>query len=103
MSSVPTARSSSAESLPAEFTHPALQDLLRRGRTNGFVDAGSVKHALEEAALPLKRMKAVLRTLDEHGVQVHLDAVPTGGASCSETNAATQLRDDFRSAGSGYD
>ncbi|WP_426560467.1 RNA polymerase sigma factor [Angustibacter sp. McL0619] len=83
MSSVPTARFSSA--LPAEFTHPALQDLLRRGRTNGFVDAESVKHALEEADLPLKRMKAVLRTLDEHGVQVHLDAVPAGAVAATAT------------------
>ncbi|MFC6006175.1 RNA polymerase sigma factor [Angustibacter luteus] len=89
MSSVPTARSSSAESLPAEFTHPALQDLLRLGRTNGFVDAGSVKHALEEADLPLKRMKAVLRTLDEQGVAVHLEAAPSRAVAATATKRAS--------------
>ncbi len=85
MSSVPTARSQSAASLPAEFTHPALQDLLRQGRTNGFVDADSVRHALEDAELPLRRMKAVLRSLDEHGIAVHLDAAPARAVAATAT------------------
>ncbi|GAB3597853.1 hypothetical protein GCM10027446_26690 [Angustibacter peucedani] len=85
MSSVPTARSQSAASLPAEFTRPALQDLLRRGRTNGYVDAGQVRHALEDAELPLRRMKAVLRALDEQGIAVRLEAAPARAVAATAT------------------
>ncbi|KQX66462.1 RNA polymerase sigma factor [Angustibacter sp. Root456] len=89
MSSVPTARSQSAATLPAEFSHPALQDLLRRGRTNGVVDAGSVRHALEQADLPLRRMKAVLRALDEHGISVHVEEAPARAVAATATKRAT--------------
>ncbi|MGN6302364.1 MAG: RNA polymerase sigma factor, partial [Angustibacter sp.] len=89
MSSVPTARSQSAAALPAEFTHPALQDLLRRGRTNGVVDAGSVRHALEQAELPLRRMKAVLRALDEQGISVQVEEAPARAVAATATKRAT--------------
>jgi RNA polymerase primary sigma factor len=82
VSSVPTTRSQPAElpavggspALPAEFNHPALQQLLRQGTTNGVVDADTVRAALEESELPLRRMKVVLRALDEHGISVRLEA-----------------------------
>ncbi|MGN6611429.1 MAG: RNA polymerase sigma factor, partial [Angustibacter sp.] len=89
MSSVPTARSQSAATLPAEFSHPALQDLLRRGRTNGVVDAGSVRHALEQADLPLRRMKAVLRALDEQGISVQVEEAPARAVAATATKRAT--------------
>ena len=70
--SVPTTRSQPVElpavgtpALPAEFSHPALQQLLRQGTTNGVVDADTVREALEQSELPLRRMKVVLRTLDD--------------------------------------
>jgi RNA polymerase primary sigma factor len=88
VSSVPTARSKSAASLPAEFTHPALQALLRRGRTNGFVDAASVRHALEDADLPLRRMKAVLRALDEQAIAVHVEESPGRAVAATATKRA---------------
>ncbi len=88
MSSVPTARSQSAASLPAEFTHPALQGLLRRGRTNGVVDAASVRHALEDADLPLRRMKAVLRALDEQGIAVQVEEAPGRAVAATATKRA---------------
>ncbi len=85
MSSVPTARSQPAATLPAEFNHPALQDLLVRGSTSGFIDAESVRVALEDAALPLKRMKAVLRTLDEQGIAVRLAEPVLGSVAATAT------------------
>jgi RNA polymerase primary sigma factor len=93
VSSVPTARSQPAASLPAEFTHPALQDLLRHGGANGFVEADSVRLALEEAELPLRRMKVVLRALDEQGIAVRLDeadgrAVPATATKRGSTSTA---------------
>ncbi|HEX3002713.1 MAG TPA: sigma-70 factor domain-containing protein, partial [Angustibacter sp.] len=75
--------------MPAEFTHPALQDLLRRGRTNGVVDAGSVRHALEQADLPLRRMKAVLRALDEQGISVQVEEAPARAVAATATKRAT--------------
>jgi len=72
VSSVPTSRP-----LPPEFSHPALQDLLRLGTTRGSVDAVAVRTACENADVPMPRMKAVLRALDDAGVIVE---VPAAGA-----------------------
>ncbi len=90
MSSVPTTGSKSAAPLPAEFNHPSLQDLMRKGSVNGFVEAVSVRAALEAAALPLKRMKVVLRTLDQLGIAVKLPELSTRAiAASSRSSSAT--------------
>ena len=39
---------SASAPLPPEFTHPALQTLLKQRRTNGSVDSGQLKAALED-------------------------------------------------------
>jgi RNA polymerase primary sigma factor len=78
---------SPAPSLPAEFSHPALQQLLMQGRTNGSVDSAALREALEGAEVAPKRMKAVLRSLDEQGITVTLDA-----ATASRAVAATTTR-----------
>ena len=62
-----------APALPAEFAHPALQELMRAGQTHGSVDSLALKHALETAEIEPKRMKTVLRALEQHGVSVTLD------------------------------
>jgi RNA polymerase primary sigma factor len=71
VSSVPTSRP-----LPSEFSHPALQDLLRHGTMRGSVDASAVRSACEAADVPMPRMKAVLRALDDAGVTVEVPATP---------------------------
>jgi RNA polymerase primary sigma factor len=76
-----------APSLPQEFSHPALQKLLKQGRTNGSVDGVSLKAALEGAEVAPKRMKTVLRSLDEQGITVTLDA-----ATATRAVAATATR-----------
>jgi RNA polymerase primary sigma factor len=78
---------SASAALPQEFSHPALQTLLKQGRTNGSVDSGQLKAALEEAAVAPKRMKAVLRSLDEQGISVSLDS-----AAATRAVAATATR-----------
>jgi RNA polymerase primary sigma factor len=78
---------SPAPSLPPEFSHPALQKLLKQGRTNGSVDSGQLRSALEVAEVSPKRMKAVLRSLDEQGIHVTLDS-----ATASRAVAATSTR-----------
>ncbi|MFN8076888.1 MAG: sigma-70 family RNA polymerase sigma factor, partial [Kineosporiaceae bacterium] len=74
MSSVPTSRP-----LPAEFSNPALQELMRQGTTRGSVTADAVRRACEEAEVPMPRIKAVLRALDDAGVAVEVPvaAAPT--------------------------
>jgi len=62
------------------------------------VDAGSVKHALEVADLPLKRMKAVLRTLDEQGVAVHLEAAPSRAVAATATKRTSASASATKSA-----
>jgi len=76
-----------ASSLPQEFSHPALQTLLKQGRTNGSVDSTQLRAALEGAEVAPKRMKVVLRSLDEQGITVTLDA-----ATASRAVAATATR-----------
>ncbi|HEX8498633.1 MAG TPA: hypothetical protein VF661_15660, partial [Actinomycetales bacterium] len=60
MSSVSSPQPAPTATLPAEFSHPALQGLLALGTASGHVDADSVRQALESADLPLQRMKVVL-------------------------------------------
>ncbi|HVN12840.1 MAG TPA: RNA polymerase sigma factor [Kineosporiaceae bacterium] len=81
MSSVPTSRP-----LPSEFAHPALQDLLRLGATRGSVEAAAVRAACEQAQVPMPRMKAVLRALDDVGVTID---VPVGAGSRRAVPATT--------------
>ncbi|GAB3459969.1 RNA polymerase sigma factor [Kineococcus endophyticus] len=69
MSSVPTSRP-----LPPEFASAPFQELLQHGTTHGYVDAQSVRVACEDAQLPVQRMKAVLRALDDNGITVKVPA-----------------------------
>ncbi len=87
MSPVSKNAASPAPSLPPEFAHPALQKLLKQGRTNGAVESQQLREALEGAEVPPKRMKAVLRSLDSQGITVTLDA-----ATASRAVAATTAR-----------
>ena len=67
-------KSAEAKALPAEFSHPALQQLLEKGAANGSVDGNDVKAALEQASLDPRRMKAVLKALDSQGITVEVAA-----------------------------
>ena len=67
------ASESPARPLPKEFAHPALQNLVLLGSTNGSVDSEQLRTALVGAEVPQKRMKAVLRSLEEQGITVTLD------------------------------
>jgi RNA polymerase primary sigma factor len=61
----------STPTLPREFEHPALQDLVRRGLSNGSVDAASLRAACEAAQVEdAKRLKAVVRGLANAGITV---------------------------------
>ena len=59
--------------VPPEFSDPALQELVRIGTTHGSVDSEQLRVALLEAKITPKRMKVVLRSLDQQGIHVTLD------------------------------
>ncbi|GAB3679650.1 RNA polymerase sigma factor [Angustibacter aerolatus] len=90
MSSVRPVQPAARTSLPAEFSHPALQQLLRQGATNGSVPAAAVRDALEQAQLPLHRMKAVLRALDEERIAVRVEEeTPARAVAATATRRAS--------------
>ncbi|MGN6635501.1 MAG: RNA polymerase sigma factor, partial [Oryzihumus sp.] len=76
-----------ARPLPAEFSHPALQELLAIGNAHGSVDSSQLRDALLGAEVEPKRMKAVLRSLEEQGISVTLDT-----ATAHRAVAATSAR-----------
>jgi len=75
--------------VPAEFSHPALQDLVRIGKTQGSVDSEQLRVALVQAEISPKRMKAVLRSLDRQGIHVTLDSVTARRAVAATATRAT--------------
>ncbi|MFB9377971.1 RNA polymerase sigma factor [Kineococcus gynurae] len=84
MSSVSTSRP-----LPQEFAHPEFQALLELGTTHGFVDAQAFRTACEGAQLPVQRMKAVLRALDEAGISVKVEEAPKRAVAAASARRAT--------------
>jgi len=72
--------------LPREFEHPALQELLARGTAEGRVDAESFRVACETAQVgDARRLKTVLKALSLAGVEVGMPTV-------SKVAAATTTR-----------
>jgi len=103
----PSAADRPAKALPAEFSHPALQELMRVGASLGSVDSRQLKTALVEAEITPKRMKAVLRSLEEQGIHVTLDtetahrAVAATSARRTTTASATKKTTAKKSTGAG--
>ncbi len=110
VSQVPSTSSAAdrpAKALPAEFSHPALQELMRVGASVGSVDSKHLRTALVEAEITPKRMKAVLRSLEEQGIHVTLDsetahrAVAATSARRTTTASATKKAAAKKSTGAG--
>jgi RNA polymerase primary sigma factor len=66
-----------------------MQELLRVGATRGSVDASAVRTACEAAEIPMKRIKVVLRALDEAGVTVEVPAGPSSRRAVAAASART--------------
>ena len=101
----PSAADRPAKALPAEFSHPALQELMRVGASHGSVDSQQLRTALVAAEITPKRMKAVLRSLEEQGIHVTLDtehahrAVAATSARRTTTASATKKAAAKKTAG----
>jgi RNA polymerase primary sigma factor len=104
VSTVPSVSSQSAidppTKVPAEFAHPALQELVRIGKTQGSVDSEQLRIALVDAEITPRRRKVVLRSLDNQGIHVTLDqetaqravAATSRGAATATKKAAAKAK-----------
>ncbi len=79
-------------SLPPEFDHPRLQQLLAEGSARGSVPAASLRDACEDAQVPMSRRKAVLRALEAAAVSVVVDGTIDAGAPAPRAAAAEAAR-----------
>jgi hypothetical protein len=75
--------------VPAEFAHPALQDLVRIGSTHGSVDSEQLRVALVQAEISPKRMKVVLRSLNRQGIHVTPETASANRAVAAAATRAT--------------
>jgi RNA polymerase primary sigma factor len=83
----------SRPALPREFESPALQDLVRLGRTHGSVDAESLRSACEAAQVAPARLRAVLRGLQDAGIAVEEPvARPAVAAASARRASATTVK-----------
>ncbi|KQS97078.1 RNA polymerase sigma factor [Cellulomonas sp. Leaf395] len=74
--------------LPREFEHPALQDLVLRGRTHGTVGAEELRTACEQADVQdAKRLRAVVRGLSTAGIGVREPAPAAPARAVAATSA----------------
>ena len=71
--------------LPPEFSHKALQSLVRKGRTAGSVTGAEVAEAMRAADVKAARGRVVLRALGEQNITVAMDANATGVAAATST------------------
>jgi len=86
--------------MPAEFAHPALQELVRIGTTHGSIDSRQLRDALVEAEISPKRMKAVIRSLDNQGIQVAMDEATAHRAIAATATRSTATASAKKTAAS---
>jgi RNA polymerase primary sigma factor len=76
---------SETSALPPEFTHKALQSLVRKGSTTGSVTGAEVAEAMRAADVRPARGRVVLRALGDQGISVTMDPSATGVAAATST------------------
>ena len=78
----------SSPSLPTEFSHKALQSVIRKGRTRGRLETTLVRTAMAEAGVTRGRARAVLKAIADQGIEL-VDAAPAPtGASATKASTA---------------
>ena len=78
-------------SLPKEFSHTALQTLLKRGKTSGHVSSDAFAAALTEAGVrSAVRRKAILGALSDQGVEVQAPTAANKAAPATKAVPATK-------------
>ena len=83
---------SSTRSKPSELNEPVIQQLLERGRSQGFLESEDVRKAFEEADIPLSHAAAFLRSLSKEGVTVVVTAADSAAPKTSRGPAQAPYR-----------
>ena len=65
-----------------------IQQLIERGRSQGFLEPEDVRRAFEEADIPLSRAAGILRSLSKEGVTVRLSAADSAAPKRARTNGS---------------
>ncbi|MFC4061126.1 RNA polymerase sigma factor [Planomonospora corallina] len=76
---------SSTRSKPSELNEPVIQQLMERGRSQGFLDPEDVRKAVEEADIPMAQAAGILRSLSKEGIVVRLKAEDSATPKKSKT------------------
>ena len=88
MSPVST-KSPQPSALPPEFSHQALQNLVRQGSTTGSVTGQQVAEAMRAADVTPSRGRVVLRALGDQGIEVRHDDAAGVAAAATRTAKKT--------------
>ncbi|WP_459803126.1 RNA polymerase sigma factor [Herbidospora sp. RD11066] len=83
---------SSTRSKPSELNEPVIQQLLERGRSQGFLEAEDVRRAVEEADIPVPQVAGILRSLSKEGIIVRLTAEDSAGPKKAKPPAKTRAK-----------
>ncbi|MFB9877919.1 RNA polymerase sigma factor [Planobispora siamensis] len=78
---------SSTRSKPSELNEPVIQQLMERGRSQGFLESEDVRKAVEEADIPMAQVAGILRSLSKEGITVRLTAEDSAGPKKSRPQA----------------
>ncbi|MGW4422653.1 RNA polymerase sigma factor [Streptosporangium sp. NPDC004631] len=78
---------SSTRSKPSELNEPVIQQLMERGRSQGFLESEDVRKAVEEADIPMAQVAGILRSLSKEGITVRLTAEDSAAPKKSRTSA----------------
>jgi RNA polymerase primary sigma factor len=82
---------STSRSLPPEIaTSEHVQALIQRGRAQGYIATDELRHAFEEAQIPMSSAKSVLRSLSEEGVTVMVSAADSAAPKRSRKTVAAK-------------
>ncbi|WP_326642567.1 RNA polymerase sigma factor [Streptosporangium sp. NBC_01755] len=76
---------SSTRSKPSELNEPVIQQLMERGRSQGFLESEDVRKAVEEADIPMAQVAGILRSLSKEGITVRLTAEDSAAPKKSRT------------------
>nr|WP_221473959.1 RNA polymerase sigma factor [Planomonospora venezuelensis] len=69
------------------MNEPVIQQLMERGRSQGFLDPEDVRKAVEEADIPMAQAAGILRTLSKEGITVRLTAEDSAAPKKSKPQA----------------
>ena len=83
------ASSTRSKQQPEALQEPVIQQLIERGRSQGYLEPEDVRRAFEEAEIPMSQAQAVLRTLTKEGVTLIVNAAESAPPRRKSTRRKT--------------